>query len=51
MNGRRIGDDFRHGESVTFECDYDFELKGKATITCSYGTWADDIPQCKGSEW
>ena len=36
---------------MTFECDYDFELKGKATITCSYGTWADDIPQCKGTEW
>ncbi|KAL9965479.1 hypothetical protein ACROYT_G029283 [Oculina patagonica] len=47
-NGRRIGDDFRHGKSVTFKCQDKFELKGVATINCNDGTWTDDIPQCKG---
>ncbi|XP_078381305.1 uncharacterized protein LOC144664055 isoform X3 [Oculina patagonica] len=46
-NGRRIGDDFRHGKSVTFKCQDDFKLKGVATINCNDGTWSDDIPQCK----
>ncbi|XP_078381310.1 uncharacterized protein LOC144664059 [Oculina patagonica] len=46
-NGRRIGDDFRHGKSVTFKCQDEFELKGMATINCNDGTWTDDIPQCK----
>ncbi|XP_078381974.1 CUB and sushi domain-containing protein 3-like isoform X2 [Oculina patagonica] len=47
-NGSRIRNDFRHGKSVTFKCEDDFELKGMATIRCDYGTWSDDIPQCKG---
>ncbi|KAL9965476.1 hypothetical protein ACROYT_G029280, partial [Oculina patagonica] len=46
-NGRRTGDDFRHGKSVTFKCQDEFELKGVATINCNDGTWTDDIPQCK----
>ncbi|XP_078381295.1 uncharacterized protein LOC144664048 isoform X1 [Oculina patagonica] len=48
-NGRRIGDDFRHGKSVTFKCQDEFELKGMATINCNDGKWTDDIPQCKAS--
>ncbi|KAL9965481.1 hypothetical protein ACROYT_G029286 [Oculina patagonica] len=47
-NGRRIGDDFRHGKSVTFKCQDEFELKGMTAINCNDGTWTDDIPQCKG---
>ena len=50
-NGSRIGDDFRHGESVIFKCDDDFELKGQGAIDCRYGTWTDDIPQCRGNKW
>ncbi|KAL9971681.1 hypothetical protein ACROYT_G017879 [Oculina patagonica] len=45
-NGRRTGDDFRHGKSVTFKCKVDYELKGKATISCNNGICSDDIPQC-----
>ncbi|XP_078348139.1 protein lev-9-like isoform X2 [Oculina patagonica] len=45
-NGRRIDDDFRHGKSVSFKCKADYELKGKATISCNDGTWSNDIPQC-----
>ncbi|KAL9963292.1 hypothetical protein ACROYT_G032477 [Oculina patagonica] len=45
-NGSRIGDDFKHGKSVTFSCKDDYELKGDAFISCDDGTWSDDMPQC-----
>ena len=47
-NGIRIGNDSKHGKSIEFICDDDFERVGKKTIQCLDGKWSHKIPQCKG---
>uniref|UniRef100_A0A803SVD4 CUB and Sushi multiple domains 2 n=1 Tax=Anolis carolinensis TaxID=28377 RepID=A0A803SVD4_ANOCA len=45
--GRREGSTFRHGDSLTFECQPAFELKGQKTITCQKSSqWSSLKPVC-----
>ena len=46
--GNRLGDDFRHGKSVTFTCPKDYLREGVRSITCSDGRWSNRTPSCKG---
>uniref|UniRef100_A0A8D0ENY9 CUB and Sushi multiple domains 2 n=1 Tax=Strix occidentalis caurina TaxID=311401 RepID=A0A8D0ENY9_STROC len=45
--GRREGSTFRHGDSLKFECQPAFELKGQKTITCQKSSqWSAQKPVC-----
>lgn len=45
--GKRQGSTFRHGDSLTFECQPAFELKGQKTITCQKSSqWSSQKPIC-----
>lgn len=45
--GRREGSTFRHGDSLKFECQAAFELKGQKTITCQKSSqWSAQKPVC-----
>lgn len=47
-NGKRIGDDFSIGSTVTFSCDEGYELDGESKLTCRPdGQWSDRTPLCK----
>ena len=49
-NGKRIGDDFSIGSTVTFSCDEGYELDGESKLTCRPdGQWSDHPPLCKGT--
>ena len=47
--GKRLGNNFQDGRSVTFECDKGFDLFGSKTIKCIGGLWNANIPDCKGT--
>uniref|UniRef100_A0A8C5RNJ1 CUB and sushi domain-containing protein 2 n=1 Tax=Laticauda laticaudata TaxID=8630 RepID=A0A8C5RNJ1_LATLA len=45
--GKREGSTFRHGDSLTFECQPAFELKGQKIITCQKSSqWSSQKPVC-----
>uniref|UniRef100_A0A8C6YCD2 CUB and Sushi multiple domains 2 n=1 Tax=Naja naja TaxID=35670 RepID=A0A8C6YCD2_NAJNA len=45
--GKREGSTFHHGDSLTFECQPAFELKGQKTITCQKSSqWSSQKPVC-----
>ncbi|XP_013915567.1 PREDICTED: CUB and sushi domain-containing protein 2-like [Thamnophis sirtalis] len=47
--GKREGSTFRHGDSLTFDCQPAFELKGQTSITCLGGrrrVWSSPLPRC-----
>ena len=46
--GLKIGNDFRHGKSVRYQCDDTYILEGKDQLTCDDGKWNFDPPKCKG---
>ena len=46
--GNRIGDDFRHDQTVMFTCPRDYLMEGERTIRCSDGQWSERKPSCKG---
>ncbi|CAH3170926.1 unnamed protein product [Porites evermanni] len=46
-NGRIIGDDFSHSQSVRYTCNTGFELKGDQLLKCSDGRWSGNKPLCK----
>ena len=48
-NGRRLGSDFGHEGTVTFQCNRKYSLVGNETIRCQDGVWSGHLPQCKGS--
>ena len=50
VHGRRLGDDFRDGHKVTFECDNNYDLFGNSTVQCTGGVWSDGRPECKGTD-
>ncbi|XP_038046894.1 sushi, von Willebrand factor type A, EGF and pentraxin domain-containing protein 1-like isoform X1 [Patiria miniata] len=50
LNGRRIGDDFRLTESVSFECNEGYDLIGERTIKCNLGEWLGEIPRCRARD-
>uniref|UniRef100_A0A8C4Y0N8 CUB and Sushi multiple domains 2 n=1 Tax=Gopherus evgoodei TaxID=1825980 RepID=A0A8C4Y0N8_9SAUR len=45
--GKREGSTFRHGDTLKFECQPAFELKGQKTITCQKSSqWSAQKPVC-----
>lgn len=46
-NGTRGGNRFLSEDSVSFECQKGFELKGDETITCVDGVWKGTTPRCE----
>ncbi|XP_067016849.1 sushi, von Willebrand factor type A, EGF and pentraxin domain-containing protein 1-like isoform X1 [Acropora muricata] len=46
-NGTRGGNRFLSEDSVSFECQKGFELKGDKTITCVDGVWKGTTPRCE----
>lgn len=47
--GMRVGDNFQHGKTVTFECKKNYDLLGNATVRCNGGVWNGETPKCKGN--
>lgn len=46
---RKIGNDYSHGQIVTYECiTQGYSLVGNPTMTCNDGSWDSQRPQCKG---
>ena len=45
--GTRIGEDFRIGATVYFECNTGYELDGPGSRQClPSGVWSNRLPQC-----
>ncbi|KAL2083425.1 hypothetical protein ACEWY4_021198 [Coilia grayii] len=45
--GKRTGDSFLHGDSLTFECQAAFDLVGERTISCQQNNqWSGNKPSC-----
>ncbi|NWY07496.1 CSMD1 protein, partial [Nothoprocta ornata] len=45
--GKRTGNSFLHGDTLTFECQAAFELVGEKTITCQQNNqWSGNKPSC-----
>ncbi|XP_054557111.1 CUB and sushi domain-containing protein 1 [Talpa occidentalis] len=45
--GKRTGSSFRHGDSLTFQCQAAFELVGERVITCQQNNqWSGNKPSC-----
>ncbi len=51
-NGRRIGEDFSAGATVTYECNQGFSLVGFNSRTCrgTDGKWSGFLPTCEAGE-
>ncbi|XP_070549840.1 CUB and sushi domain-containing protein 3-like, partial [Ptychodera flava] len=45
-NGQKSGDDYSHGQTVTYTCDTGYTLSGDATLTCELGVWDNAVPTC-----
>ena len=48
LNGRKLGDDFRHKKTVSFTCQKNYVLEGARTVTCLNGQWSAKMPICQG---
>ncbi|XP_078348103.1 sushi, von Willebrand factor type A, EGF and pentraxin domain-containing protein 1-like isoform X1 [Oculina patagonica] len=46
-NGRIIGDDYSYGSSINFVCNFGYDLRGPASLTCTKGVWNGKMPECK----
>ncbi|XP_068704768.1 uncharacterized protein [Montipora foliosa] len=46
-NGTRLGSNFGHDKTVTFQCNPKYSLVGNETIRCQDGVWSGHLPQCK----
>ena len=46
-NGARTGNNFEHGQLVTFLCSYGYTLIGTHSMDCRNGVWSSSLPQCK----
>ena len=47
-DGVKLGDDFRIGATVYYECDGGFELVGPASRVCQPdGLWSGFLPTCQ----
>ncbi|XP_068695200.1 proclotting enzyme-like [Montipora foliosa] len=44
--GKRIGNNFRHGRTVSFSCPQTRKMIGPKRITCFDGNWTNKKPQC-----
>lgn len=47
-HGTKVGFDYRHGKTVSYQCDAEYTLKGIDRLTCNNGRWSNDPPECKG---
>ncbi|KAL9989297.1 hypothetical protein ACROYT_G003831 [Oculina patagonica] len=48
--GKRIGNNFSHGQMVRFECtSQGYSLVGNPRLICNDGSWDLDRPECKAS--
>ena len=45
---RLVGNSFLDGDRVTFSCDKNFDLFGKAELRCVGREWNSPVPECKG---
>ena len=45
---RLHGNSFLDGDRVTFSCDKNFDLFGKAELRCVGREWNSPVPECKG---
>jgi len=48
INGNVVGDDYRHGSTVTYECNAGFKRVGESQATCGYDGWDVEPPSCFG---
>ena len=49
LHGVRLhGNSFLDGDRVTFSCDNNFDLFGKAELRCVGRAWDSSEPECKG---
>ena len=46
-NGTRTGDNFGHGQTVSFTCNNGYTLIGSKSMVCRNGVWSSSLPQCK----
>ena len=47
--GKRIGNDFSHGQMVTYACTAQgYNLVGNPQLTCNDSKWDLARPECKG---
>ncbi|XP_070546010.1 C4b-binding protein beta chain-like [Ptychodera flava] len=46
MNGQKTGTDYSHGSIVTYTCDEGYALSGPGELTCTSGSWDNQIPTC-----
>ncbi|XP_020615775.1 C4b-binding protein beta chain-like [Orbicella faveolata] len=46
-NGARTGDNFEHGQTVSFACNNGYTLIGSKSMVCRKGVWSSSLPQCK----
>ena len=50
-NGKRTGNEFGIGSTVSFSCNQGYELIGNSSLTCqSDGQWSGIVPICEGLE-
>ena len=47
---RLLGNSFLDGDRVTFSCDKNLDLFGKAKLRCVGRTWDSSEPECKGEQ-
>lgn len=48
-NGRRLGNDFRIGRTVFYECIEGYRLQGSSARRCGQdGVWTGSLPSCVG---
>ena len=47
-HGRKIGDSYKHGERVRYQCDLGYTRDGEHELICLDGTWNFDPPICRG---
>ena len=46
--GKRFGDNFKTGSTVTFKCRTNYDLIGNNTMRCEDGVWSGKVPICQG---
>nr|XP_058966491.1 CUB and sushi domain-containing protein 1-like [Pocillopora verrucosa] len=47
LHGHKIGNNFSHGQKVSYSCNSNYVLEGAQTSTCSDGRWSNKMPSCR----
>ncbi|XP_070546178.1 C4b-binding protein beta chain-like isoform X2 [Ptychodera flava] len=45
-NGQKTGATYTHGSTVTYTCDTGYTLSATGDLTCSDGSWDNQVPTC-----